>query len=275
MGLLLVVFGPVEGRTTHRLLDVEPFRDRAFPVQNIVLGVAMAAFVPVSLFTSVYAEVAVGKKAPAASLDLLYFFLGFVVAAWIGGRMLRRIGAKRPVVLGGALSCVGYFLWACRVIALSESHIVWCIVLTQARMGLMLGQANTEAANRVPQLSYGEAAGVTQTVRNCRFSLGLAVLGKIFASVLRSRITRTLTTQGMDHDAASREAKSISQLSSGQGSSGGTASNPHFVRLDVAEATRSVLLGMSVIMAIVFVVALFGCDAESNRNCPPNSGNRG
>ncbi|MDV7218763.1 MFS transporter [Streptomyces prunicolor] len=255
--LLLVVFVLVERRTAHPLLDVELFRDRAFSVQNVVLGVAMAAFVPVFFFTSVYAEVALGKKPSEASLDLLYFFLGFVVAAQVGGRMLDRIGAKRPVVLGCALSCVGYFLWAGRVTGLSESRIVWCIVLAGAGMGLMLGQANTDAVNRVPQLSYGEATGVTQTVRNYGSSLGLAVLGTIFASVLQSRITQSLTAQGMGHDAASREAKSISQLSSGQGS-GGTASLPHFVRLGVAEATRSVLLGMSVIMAVAFVVALFG-----------------
>ncbi|MEV0912239.1 hypothetical protein [Streptomyces hokutonensis] len=49
--LLLVVFVLVGGRTTHPLLDVDLFRDRAFLVQNIVLGVAMAAFVPVFFFT--------------------------------------------------------------------------------------------------------------------------------------------------------------------------------------------------------------------------------
>ena len=35
-----------------------------------------------------------------AGLFLLYFFLGFVIAAQIGGRMLDRGGAKRPVVIG-------------------------------------------------------------------------------------------------------------------------------------------------------------------------------
>ncbi|MEV0738660.1 MFS transporter [Streptomyces sp. NPDC050549] len=77
--MLLVVFVLTERRTAHPLLDLDLFRGWAFLVQNIVLGVAMAAFVPMFFFTSVYAEVALGKKASAASLDLLYFFLGFVV----------------------------------------------------------------------------------------------------------------------------------------------------------------------------------------------------
>ncbi|MFG2375278.1 hypothetical protein ACGFY9_27840 [Streptomyces sp. NPDC048504] len=78
--LLLVLFVLVERRTTPPLLDVELFRDRAFSVQNVVLGVAMAAFVPVFCFTSVYAETGLGNKGSEAGLDLLYFFLGFFLS---------------------------------------------------------------------------------------------------------------------------------------------------------------------------------------------------
>ncbi|WP_042374763.1 MFS transporter [Streptacidiphilus neutrinimicus] len=254
--LLLVVFVLVERRTPAPLLNVRHFRNRAFRVENIVLGVSMAAFVPVFFFTSVYAEVALGKNASKASLDLLYFFLGFVVAAQIGGRMLDRVGAKRPVVLGCALACVGFFLWAGRVTALDESRIVWWIVVSGAGLGLMLGQANTDAVNRVPQLSYGEATGITQTIRNYGSSLGLAVLGTLYSSTLQTRLTQALTGQGLSHAAASQQAAQISRL--GAGSSGGTASAPQFVRLAVAEATRSVLIGMGVIMAVACGIALLG-----------------
>ena len=62
----------------------------------------MIVFIPVFFFASEYAQISLGKTAPQAGLFLLYFFLGFVVAAQIGGRMLDRDGAKRPVVLGCA-----------------------------------------------------------------------------------------------------------------------------------------------------------------------------
>ncbi|MGH3190884.1 MAG: hypothetical protein ACRDPY_18030 [Streptosporangiaceae bacterium] len=41
-----------------------------------------------------------------------------------------------------------------------------------AGMGLMLGQANTDAVNRAGRFSYGEATGITQTVRNYGASHG-------------------------------------------------------------------------------------------------------
>jgi phage tail protein X len=43
----------------------------------------------------------------------------------------------------------------------------------------MLGPASTDAINRASKLSYGEATGITQTVRNYAASLGLAILGTI------------------------------------------------------------------------------------------------
>ncbi len=100
---LLVAFVLVELRTAHPLMQVRIFRIRAFAVENLVLGIAMLVFVPVFFFASEYAQIALGKSAQQAGLYLLYFFLGFVVLSQIGGRILDRRGAKRPVVIGCAL----------------------------------------------------------------------------------------------------------------------------------------------------------------------------
>ena len=53
-------------------------------------------------------------------------------------------------------------------------------------MGMMLGPANTDAVNRAGNLSYGEATGITQTIRNFGASLGLAALGTILLFTYRS-----------------------------------------------------------------------------------------
>ena len=75
--------------------------------------------------------------------------------------MLDRIGAKRPVVLGCALAAVGFGLWAGKVTDLHAGAQVIYIVIAGAGMGLMLGQANTDAINRASWYSYGEATGIT------------------------------------------------------------------------------------------------------------------
>ncbi len=250
---ILVVFYFVELRTQSPLIAMGIFRVRAFLDQNVVLGIAMLAFVPVFFFASEYAQIALGKSPSEAGLYILYFFIGFVIAAQVGGRMLDRGGAKRPVVLGCVLAAVGFWLWAGKVTDLSFGSQQAYIILTGAGMGLLLGPANTDAINRASRLSYGEATGITQTVRNYASSLGLAVLGTILVSQVRARIVTSLIARGMSSAGAHAEASRIAQSRGGGGS---TASIPHFVRLDFAYATRSVLHVMAAIMAAAAIVAV-------------------
>ena len=203
-----------------------------------MLGTSNLVFIPVFFFASEYAQIALGKSASAASLVLLWFFLGFVAAAQIGGRMLDRIGAKRPVVLGCALAAVGFWLWASKVTSLDSGKIVPFVILAGAGMGFMLGPASTDAVNRASRLSYGEATGITQTVRNYAASLGLAVLGSLSVSQLHSRVTTSLVSQGLPRAQASAEASSIAQDRSGDHA----GAIPHFIQLDFAYAIRSVLV---------------------------------
>src|SRR6516165_9031368 len=194
---LLIVFFAVETRTESPLINVRIFRNQTFTVENIIIGTASAAFIPVFFFAAIYGQIALAKKADTASLLILWFFSGFVVCAQIGGRMLDRIGAKLPVVLGSVLAAVGFGLWAGRATDLHPGAQVIYIVMAGAGMGLMLGQANTDAINRASRYSYGEATGITQTVRNYGASLGFAILGTLLITRFRSQITSSLTAKGL------------------------------------------------------------------------------
>ena len=124
---ICIVGGPGHHRRLRPGRDAVPsrrssrstiFRIQAFSVENLVLLIAMMAFIPVFFFASEYAQIALHKTASEAGIFLLFFFLGFVVAAQIGGRMLDREGAKRAVVLGCAIAAVGFGLWASKVTTL-------------------------------------------------------------------------------------------------------------------------------------------------------------
>ncbi len=260
---ILVAFYFIELGTDSPLIAVGIFRIRAFLVENIVLGIAMLTFIPVFFFASEYAQIALGKTPSQAGLYILYFFIGFVIAAQVGGRMLDRIGAKRPVVLGCVLAAVGFWLWGQKATGLSFSSQQIYIIMAGAGMGLMLGPANTDAVNRASRLSYGEATGITQTVRNYGASLGLAVLGTILVSQMRSRVTSSLISQGLPAGRAHSEASHLAQ-SHDVGASAGSI--PHFVRLDFAYATRSVLYVMAAIMAAAAIVAFLGLRAGVQRD---------
>ncbi len=255
--ILLIIFGFTEARTAQPLIQIRIFRIRAFFVENLVLATAMLVFIPMFFFASEYAQIALGKSSQQAGLYLLYFFIGFVVAAQIGGRILDRRGAKRTVVVGCVLAAIGYYLWAERLTQLKFSNQVDFVILAGAGLGLMLGPANTDAINRASRLSYGEATGITQTVRNYAASLGLAVLGTILVTQLRSHVTASLKSQGVPAAQAAKEASRLSQSQSGSGS---LSSIPHYVRLDFAHATSTVFYVMAGIMAAAAVIAFVGLE---------------
>jgi MFS family permease len=252
---LLVAFYFVEVGTASPLIEVSIFRIRPFLVENLVLGITMLVFIPIFFFASEYAQISLDKTPSEAGLVLLYFFIGFVVAAQIGGRMLDRVGAKRPVVIGCVLGAVGFWLWGGKVTGLDFGSQELDIILAGAGMGFMLGPASTDAVNRASRLSYGEATGITQTVRNYSASLGLAILGTLVVSQTRSHVTSSLLAKGVPSARAHAEASSIAQS---QGGNGAVGAIPHFVRLDFAYATRSVLYVMAAIMAAAAVVAFVG-----------------
>jgi len=266
--VLLVVFGFVELRTEEPLIEMRIFNIRAFLAENVVLFIAMLVFIPVFFFSSEYAQVSLGQSASQAGIILLYFFVGFAVASQVGGRMLDRRGAKPPVAIGCALSAVGFALWAGKVTQLSLHSQKWYIVLAGAGMGLMLSPASTDAVNRASRLSYGEATGITQTVRNYAASLGLAILGTIFVSQLRSRVTSSLLAQGVP---ATQARATAAQISEGQQTTTGSTQIPHVIRLDFAYATRTVYFIMAGIMAVAALAAVIGLERglQADHVVPP------
>jgi Na+/melibiose symporter-like transporter len=241
---------------------VRVFGIRAFRVENIVLFVSMIVFIPIFFFASIYAQVSLGDGPQEAGLYLLFFFFGFAPGVQVGGRRLDRSGAKEIVVIGSIVAAIGLALWAGKVTQLGLNYQWYYILIAGFGMGLMVGPANTDAINQVGRLSYGEATGVTQTVRNFGASFGLAALGTLLVTVERDRLSSRLTSLGLPPAAAHSTASAISssrQSSAPAGVPSALASRVyHAAQLSLADGMRSVLYGMAAAMAIAAIVAAVG-----------------
>jgi EmrB/QacA subfamily drug resistance transporter len=253
--LLLVAFVLVESRTRSPLVRIDIFRIRAFGVDNVVLALATMVFVPLILFISQYARICLAGSVTQTWLILGYFFLGFSIAAQAGGRMLDRSGAKTTVVLGCTCAAAGFGLWAGQVTGLDFGSQRWCVVLTGAGMGLVMGPVNADAVNHASQLAYGEVIGITQTVRNYSGALGLAILGTIMLSITRSRLIGSLVHDGVPRPQAVRRALEIARAG-GDHWDGEPSSIQPLIRLDFAYAMSGVLYVMAGLMALAAVVGM-------------------
>ncbi len=249
-----------ELRRTDPLVQLRIFAGRAFAVDNVVLLLMSAVFVPFFFFASVYAQAALGYSATEAGLLLLVFFGGFATAAQWGGRILDKRGAKPAIVLGCLLSAVGFYLWGTQLTTLDFSQQWYYVALAGAGLGLVLGPVSTDALNRASDTSYGEVTGITQTVRNLGASLGLAVMGSLFVSQNADRVETTLTGRGVPAAEADRIAHSVTSAGGQAPEAGGAAAQAiaHAVRLDIAHSTQTVVWIMAGIMAAAWLVAHVG-----------------
>jgi EmrB/QacA subfamily drug resistance transporter len=255
--LLMVGFVLFELRIRNPLIELRIFKDRGFSVDNIVLATMSVVFVPFFFFASVYAQAALGESSSNAGFYIMYFFIGFVITSQIGGRILDQRGARPAVIIGGAVSAVGFYLLAQKLTDLSLSDQSWYIILAGAGVGFLLGPVSTDAVNRAPKSSYSEVTGVTQTSRNLGASLGLAVLGSVLITQSRTKIEAALTKTGVPPAEAAQAAHSF-------GSGGGntssaahaTAAQTHAVQLAFAQSTQTVFYAMAGVMAFTFLISL-------------------
>jgi MFS family permease len=254
---LMVAFVAWELRCPEPLLRLRIFRDRGFSAETVILGLISVVFVPFFFFASIYAQVALGESASHAGEYLLYFFLGFVILAQVGGRILDRRGARQAVILGCGLGAVGFFLLAGKLTDPSL-HAQWpYVALAGGGIGLMLGTASTDVVNRAPRSSYSEVTGITQTARNFGASLGLAVLGAILITENHTNVTNALTHAGVPVTAAHKVASSLNATATARS---GAAHQPpalvHTVQVAFAHSTQTVFYIMAGVMAAGFLVAI-------------------
>jgi EmrB/QacA subfamily drug resistance transporter len=264
--LLMIWFVFSQLGTESPLIQIRVFAQKAFAADNAILFLISIAFVPMFLYASMYSQISLGDDASQAGLYLALFFIGYVIAAQWGGRLLDAKGAKAAALPGCAIAAVGFYLWAETMpdIAYSNGGGWWRVVVAGAGTGLILGPVSTDALNRAIGASYGEVTGITQTARNLGASLGLAVLGTLLISQNRTNVVDKLTSlTGSDHvphAEALEVANSLSQHSAGTGDATGHASAAQFQAVQDAFAlsSQTVFYVMAGAMALAFLVTLVG-----------------
>jgi EmrB/QacA subfamily drug resistance transporter len=254
--MLMVAFIGWELHTADPLLALKIFRDRGFSVETVVLALMSVVFIPFFFFASVYAQVSLGDSASDAGLYIMYFFLGFVVASQIGGRILDKRGARPAVVIGSALGAVGFFLLAGKLTDLSLHDQRLDVILAGAGIGLMLGTASTDAVNRAPRTSYSEVTGITQTARNFGASLGLAILGAVMLARDKTNVSGALARFGVPRARGDKVAQSYGALGIGHGDVAHRNAVRHAVQLAFAHSTQTVFYVMAAVMAATFIFTL-------------------
>ncbi len=169
------------------LVPVGIFRRRSLCAANGIAMTVGAALFGMYFFVSLYLQQVAAYSPLRAGLAILPAGTMTLTGAVAASRLVARIGARRQLILGPALSAAG-LLW---MSFLSYGNGYWAHMLAPLAMfGLGIGTTfvpmTLTATAGVPPREAGLAAGLVNTARQVGGAVGLAALATLAASATRN-----------------------------------------------------------------------------------------
>jgi hypothetical protein len=253
----LAAFIAVERRAAHPMLDVRIFRDRRFSAASAAVTVSFFTLLGFIFLITQYFQFVRGYSALSAGVRLLPVALAVAVGSVAGTQLAVRAGT-RLVVTAGLVAMAAFYCWDAATTSASLSYgiIALQMVLYGLGMGLSSAPATESIMGAISRSRAGVGSAVNDATRLIGGTLGVAVIGSVYASVYGSRLTAT-TPAGVPGQVAALAHQSVGAA---YAAAGGVASLGHPVlgqALRLA-ATNAFLRGLTVGALVAAGVAAAG-----------------
>jgi EmrB/QacA subfamily drug resistance transporter len=208
LGLALTVgFVWVEARAQEPIVPLGLFRNRAFTASVMAMFLAMMGFFATIVFLPRWFQVVAGTSATEAGYQILPLLGGLIISATVAGQVVSRIGRYKAIIVSSLLIvAVGLFLLT-NIRTDTPRPILW---LWMAVAGVGVGPAfaifTLVVQNAVPVRELGAATSGLTLFQQVGGTVGLAITGSIFGSVLLEEMPRQMTAAGVPADFAARFA---------------------------------------------------------------------
>jgi fucose permease len=188
-GLTLVAFVANELRVANPLVPMSILRVRGVSVADATQMVAMAGFLPMFFFLTLYMQTVLHYSPIQTGTAYLPLTIGFIIAASISSQLFARIGTK-PVILVGAVIAAGGLYWLSRIPVDGSyvSDILPGLMVASIGLGGLFTGATTAANAGVGEDTAGLAAGLLNTGQQLGAALGLAILSALATARTNSRL---------------------------------------------------------------------------------------
>jgi EmrB/QacA subfamily drug resistance transporter len=253
----LFIFVFVERRVSEPMLPLQLFRVSSFTGANLltlVLYAALGVFFFVFPLNLIQIQGYSPTRTGAAVLPMI--LLMFFLSRWSGG-LVRRFGARAPLMIGPLIVAAGFLLFA--VPATGGSY--WTSFFP-AFIVLGLGTAITVAPLTTVVMSSvgpnhaGTASGVNNAVARVAGVLAIAILGGVMVQAFGYKLNVSLRGRDLSVDAVHEIQDNLIRLGALEPPSGLDAGTRAILRSDITQAflfsfrlIMSVCAGLSVLSA--------------------------
>jgi len=282
--LMMIVFVVIEARKQNPMLPLRLFRSRNFSGANLLTLFLYTALSGSLFFLPLNLIQVQGYSATAAGAALLPFILiMFLLSRWSGG-LVKRYGAKLPLMIGPVVAAVGFVLFTLpgadsfghagtlgtvsvasnsgngigSVVGGINSGSYWttffpAVVVLGLGMAISVAPLTTTVMNAVSANRAGIASGINNAVSRTAGLLAVAVLGIVMMQTFNRQLDRRLHTMAISPE--------VRQALAGQRNRLAAAELPPGLDLITARDLKtaideSFVAGFRRVMAVAVVLAL-------------------
>lgn len=255
--ILLIAFLAAERRAPEPMLDVRLFKDLRFSAAGASVTIAYFTLLGFIFLITQYFQFVRGYSPLSAGVHLLPVAVSVAIGSTLGTRLAVRVGTKVVVTVGLALQSLFYFWFASDVSpTLGYGVVTVQMVVYGLGMGLTSAPATESIMGAVAADQAGVGSAVNDSTRLLGGTLGVAVLGSVYATLYNSRLDDALPAR------LSPQLASLAHQSVGAASdvSGHVAAQGRPI---LAEAVRQAALGafdhgLSIACVVAGLVAVAG-----------------
>ena len=254
---LLATFIARERTASHPMLDVRLFQNVRFSAASGAVTVAAFTLLGFIFLITQYFQFVRGYSALSAGVRLLPVAGTVAIGSVAGTQLAVRVGTKL-VVTSGLVAMAVFYGWVAATTSATLSYglIAGQMVLYGLGMGLTSAPATEAIMGAVSRRTAGVGSAVNDTSRLVGGTLGVAVIGSVYASVYGSRLAATLPA-GVPGGIAATARQSIGAAYATAGAIGSRGDPVLGQALHLA-ATNAFLRGLSIGALVAGGVAAAG-----------------
>jgi EmrB/QacA subfamily drug resistance transporter len=185
---VLVAFASWERRRAHPMLDVSVFANRRFSGGSLAVTAGFLTLFGFIFVITQYFQFVKSYSAFETGVRLLPVAVSIALGSAFGPRIVERLGTT-VVVSGGLAMFSAGLAWASTVDAATPYLVIaGQMVLLGGGLGLTTAPATEAIMGSLPPDKAGVGSAVNDTTRELGGTLGVAIVGSVFASVYSNRL---------------------------------------------------------------------------------------
>jgi EmrB/QacA subfamily drug resistance transporter len=183
-----------ERRTAEPMLDLSLFGNLRFTAASASVAISFFALSGFIFLVTQYFQFLKGYGPLSTGIRLLPVASFVAIASILGARLAVRVGTKL-VVAAGLMLMAAFYLWVTTTsVTTGYGTIAAEMVVLGTGMGLTSAPATEAIIGVVPMAKAGVGSAINDANRLLGGTLGVAVLGSLYASLYAGRLTRLLPT---------------------------------------------------------------------------------